>query len=100
MEKARELEKEIDTLKKTVKAPKPASVEREARGVQRGAERETTRAATARSRYHQVKRGETLYQIGKAYGISYQDLARVNNIRDPSEIRVGQRIFIPAETQK
>jgi lipoprotein NlpD len=45
--------------------------------------------------YHTVTAGETLFRIGKAYGVTYQELARVNGIRDAGQIRVGQRIFIP-----
>ena len=50
--------------------------------------------------YHVVTAGETLFRIGKAYGLSYQELARVNGIQDPGQIRVGQRIFIPGATQQ
>lgn len=42
--------------------------------------------------------GETLFRIGKAYGVTYQELARVNRIKDPGQIRVGQRILIPGAT--
>jgi lipoprotein NlpD len=49
--------------------------------------------------YHTVTAGETLFRIGKAYGMSYQELARVNGIKDAGQIRVGQRIFIPGATQ-
>ena len=49
--------------------------------------------------YHVVTAGETLFRIGKAYGISYQELARVNGIKDAGQIRVGQRIFIPGATR-
>jgi lipoprotein NlpD len=49
--------------------------------------------------YHTVTAGETLFRIGKAYGITYQELARVNGIKDAGQIRVGQRIFIPGATQ-
>jgi murein DD-endopeptidase MepM/ murein hydrolase activator NlpD len=45
--------------------------------------------------YHVVTPGETLFRIGKAYGLTHQELARVNGIKDPGQIRVGQRIFIP-----
>ena len=48
--------------------------------------------------YHVVTPGETLFRIGKAYGISYQELARVNGIKDAGQIRVGQRIFVPGAT--
>ena len=44
---------------------------------------------------HVVKRGETLYRIGKAYGVSYEELADANDIDDPSRIEVGQRLVVP-----
>jgi murein DD-endopeptidase MepM/ murein hydrolase activator NlpD len=49
--------------------------------------------------YHTVTAGETLFRIGKAYGITYQELARINGIKDAGQIRVGQRIFIPGASQ-
>jgi murein DD-endopeptidase MepM/ murein hydrolase activator NlpD len=45
--------------------------------------------------YHRVGTGETLYRIGKAYGIPYRDLARVNDIEPPYTIQKGSRLFIP-----
>jgi lipoprotein NlpD len=49
--------------------------------------------------YHVVRPGDTLARIGQAYGISYQQIARANHIRDPSRIDVGQRLFIPGAEQ-
>jgi len=45
--------------------------------------------------YHEVRKGENLYRIGKAYGISHEQLAQINDIRNPDRLAVGQRIFIP-----
>ncbi|NLV24063.1 MAG: peptidoglycan DD-metalloendopeptidase family protein [Deltaproteobacteria bacterium] len=45
--------------------------------------------------YHNVERGETLYRIGKTYGVDSQRIARVNRIRDPQSLQVGQRLYIP-----
>ncbi|HSV08916.1 MAG TPA: LysM peptidoglycan-binding domain-containing M23 family metallopeptidase [Candidatus Binatus sp.] len=44
---------------------------------------------------HRVAPGETLYRIGKAYGVPYDELARVNGIADPARIEVGRTIVIP-----
>jgi lipoprotein NlpD len=44
---------------------------------------------------HRVERGETLYRLGKAYGVSYQELARANGITNADRIEVGQVIVIP-----
>jgi len=52
-----------------------------------------------RAVYHQVRPGDTLYQIGRAYGISYQEIARANHIDDPSRIEVGRRLLIPKAKQ-
>ncbi len=49
----------------------------------------------AQGTYHIVKKGETLWRICRAYGADLQQVAEVNNIRDPSQIREGQKIFIP-----
>src|SRR5438309_6032807 len=44
---------------------------------------------------HRVERGESLYRIGKAYGISPEELARANDIKDATRIEVGQLIVVP-----
>lgn len=50
--------------------------------------------------YHRVGPGENLYRIGKAYGVPFQTLSRVNNIKNPHRIEVGQRLFIPRATRR
>jgi murein DD-endopeptidase MepM/ murein hydrolase activator NlpD len=45
--------------------------------------------------YHPVKKGQTLYSIAKAYGISAEELQRINGIRDPSDMDVGHHLWIP-----
>ena len=45
--------------------------------------------------YHIVNRGENLFRIAKAYNVDLQELAEINDIEDISQIKVGQRIFIP-----
>jgi LysM repeat protein len=50
--------------------------------------------------YHWVERGETLWEIGKIYGVSPEALMRINNISDPTELRVGQLLQIPAEARR
>ncbi len=45
--------------------------------------------------YYEVRPGENLYRIGKAYGISNRELARINGIDNPDRVAVGKRLFIP-----
>jgi murein DD-endopeptidase MepM/ murein hydrolase activator NlpD len=45
--------------------------------------------------YHVVRPGENLYRIGKAYGVSHRELARVNDLDNPDRVEIGQRLFVP-----
>lgn len=44
-----------------------------------------------------VKSGDTLSAIAAKYGITYQELAKYNNISNPNRISVGQQIKIPSK---
>lgn len=44
--------------------------------------------------FHVVKRGETLWEISRQYGVSVDDLVQLNELRDPSRIQVGQKLVI------
>ena len=56
---------------------------------------EPERPAAGEGVYHTVKKGETLWRICHAYGADVQEVSRRNGIDDPTQIAVGQRIFIP-----
>lgn len=43
----------------------------------------------------QVQQGETMFSMSRRYGIPVDVLQRVNNISNPSSVRVGQQIIIP-----
>ncbi|MBI3784877.1 MAG: LysM peptidoglycan-binding domain-containing protein, partial [Deltaproteobacteria bacterium] len=53
----------------------------------------------SRGVYHRVKPGETLFRIGKAYGVSVAQIAHINKLRDPSRIEVGQELRIPGAAE-
>jgi lipoprotein NlpD len=42
--------------------------------------------------YYTVQRGDTLYSISWRYGMDYKDVARINGIRSPYTIYVGQKL--------
>lgn len=48
---------------------------------------------------HAVSRGQTLWRIARAYGVSLQELAEVNDLVDPTTILVGQALWIPGARQ-
>jgi lipoprotein NlpD len=49
--------------------------------------------------YHTVKRGQTLWRISYTYGVPLQEVAEANGIRNPTKIRVGQKVFIPGASK-
>lgn len=42
-----------------------------------------------------VAKGDMLSVVAKRYGVSVQDIMRINNITDPNRIRVGQKLQLP-----
>ena len=44
---------------------------------------------------HTVAAGETLWSIGKRYGVSYQDLMHANGLTDTTALSTGQVLVIP-----
>jgi len=50
--------------------------------------------AQAEKGYHLVSRGETLYRISKQYGISVDDLRRLNNMDSNALIHPGQKLLV------
>ena len=45
--------------------------------------------------YHIVGSGQTLWRIAKTYNVDIQEIMRVNKINDPTQIGIGQELFIP-----
>lgn len=48
---------------------------------------------------HTVKRGEALSVIAKQYGTTVQELVKLNDIKNPNLIVVGQKLKIPVKNQ-
>lgn len=55
----------------------------------------SARSAKAEGVVHAVEKGQTLWRIARAYSLTLQELAEVNDIEDPTQIRVGQKLWIP-----
>lgn len=70
------IQKKTPPVPKKVEAPKEASIAQTEKG------------------YHVVSRGETLYRISKKYGISLDDLRRLNNMDPNALIHPGQKLLV------
>ena len=42
-----------------------------------------------------VQKGQSLYEIGNAFGVPYEEIAELNEIPEPSRLAVGQALVIP-----
>ena len=47
-------------------------------------------------RYHTVHKGETLSGIGKKYGISVEELRKLNGLSRSQDVRTGQKLLVSA----
>jgi lipoprotein NlpD len=50
--------------------------------------------------YHEVKQGQTLWSIARAYGVDVQTLARVNQMSATAVLYAGQKLYVPRATQQ
>lgn len=58
-------------------------------------------STAAEPEYYVVRKGDTLGAIAKRFGLDYRELAKWNDIADPSRIEIGQRLRLsPREGQR
>lgn len=48
---------------------------------------------------HIVQRGQTLFRISQAYGVTVAQLVEVNRLKPSAPLQVGQRLLIPGATE-
>jgi murein DD-endopeptidase MepM/ murein hydrolase activator NlpD len=53
-----------------------------------------------KGRYYTVSAGETLFKIGKKFGVDYKKIAEINGIEPTSPLAVGQKLLIPEEPDR
>lgn len=85
----------IDTLSSKIAALVSASGGNRG-GSARPAAPQGKRATSQEGYEHVVASGETLSAIAAAYNARSKDIIDANNIANPSQLRVGQKLFIPA----
>jgi LysM repeat protein len=87
------LTKRLDELSYKVVQLQTAAVRKQAEGKAPvgGQEKPVVKTEPA---YHQVQPGETLYRIAKKYGISLDELCRLNQISKEQAIKPGQKLLV------
>ena len=51
---------------------------------------------TSKGVYHEVKRGDTLWNISGLYDVDVKKIVKANRLPDAAKISVGQKLFIPS----
>jgi LysM repeat protein len=51
-------------------------------------------AVSTEKKYHTVQKGETLYWISKKYGVSVEELRKLNNLSADQRLRTGQKLLV------
>ncbi len=49
---------------------------------------------------HIIVKGESLEKIAKSHGTTVPDLLKINRIKDPKKLQIGQQILLPPPTPK
>lgn len=102
-DKLEQLEKKIDPLKDQLSRVEDAikTVDKMApRGIFSATETKTLHRSRAKETqqnlalYHKVERGETIYRISKRYGISAEEIRRLNNLKQDQKIKTGQKLLV------
>ena len=57
----------------------------------------TAAKPAAKGGAHTMAKGDTLYRLSSQYGVSVSSLIKANNIKDPSKLREGTKLVIPAK---
>jgi LysM repeat protein len=84
------LEKHIAELQEkiTVSRPAPVAVQKPTPSVP------TKPTVSVQKQYHTVQKGESLSGISAKYGISVEELRRLNNLPANKQIRIGQKLQV------
>ncbi len=49
---------------------------------------------------HPVGKGQTLYRIARAYGLTVEELMDANRIDDPRELKAGELLYVPGARER
>ena len=83
-----------------VRAPKEATVAPTREPRSDDAKQSAAKVEDAGNRpVHVVAKGENLYRISLRYGVTTDELMQANGIEDPTQLEVGTRLTIPAQTR-
>ncbi len=85
-------------------SPSEKSTERSTAGnfgsFRAGSEKDDRKNLSKNGIYHRVEKGQTLWRIARAYGVSVEELMKANGLKDPRDLKAGDLIFVPGATHQ
>ena len=87
------LSKRVDTLTEKVALLTKKSTAGKPSAAKKASKTQTAPAAK-KARYHTVKKGDTLYSISRRYGLSVEDLLKLNNLGTSTTINPGDKLRV------
>jgi len=45
---------------------------------------------------YEVKKGDTLFNLSKKYGVSWETLGELNDLKEPFILKIGKKLKIPS----
>ena len=85
---------EIAIEKKEEAAPVPAAAPEQPQPP-REVKEETSAPSEAMEETYTVQPGDSLWSIGKKYGVTVQELQQTNSLDNPERLSIGQKLRIP-----
>ena len=95
----RRLEQRLDELTQGTGSPKKGATSGTIR-TRTSKKTQNKVAPQGEKRLHKVQPGDTLYRISRQYGITVEELCRLNNISPNDVIKTGQRLFVPSRARQ
>jgi LysM repeat protein len=83
---------EVETLASKVSALETQSTSSQT--TKKSSTESPKQSKAVKKRYHEVKKGETLYRIAKQYGITVDELRRLNKLPPNQPIEIGQKLLV------
>jgi len=56
-----------------------------------------TQSVTQTQTIYEVKVGDTTIGIAEKFGVDWREIAKINNLKDPNYLVVGQKLIIPSK---
>ena len=94
----RQLEEENSRLKlMSTASHTPATTQAPAAKTEAAAPKSADKPAASTSSYGIVRKGDTLTKLAKRHGTTAGTLAKLNKIKNPASIQIGQKLLLPSK---